>query len=166
MAKDEKIYPSEEVEAPEAAYTTKTYRATDAMVSPYADQQSTGAYQTPTNPDRTGYKYSPSDDYEEEEPTTTTTTNNNNTNTYATTTQYTNANTYPVNNNTNNDDNIDPGFGASGCFRTNGDRDATSSLCSLCCGLTLCTTMFTCCLGCCRCCLCGCNDCNDMEGMD
>ncbi|ORX75723.1 hypothetical protein BCR32DRAFT_271726 [Anaeromyces robustus] len=147
MPNDEKIYPisSEEeqlINAPETAYVnTRGYDATQ-MPIPYADQQSSGSYQAPANPDTTAYT-NPF----------TNTTQQFTTNTYNTTTQYSNAQNYPVQSSSNN----------TPVKNEETDRDAASSLCTLCCGLTLCTTLFTCCLGCCRCCCCNCGDLEDME---
>jgi len=95
MASDEKIYPissSEEeqlINAPDSAHvqTRAAYPETE-MVTPYEEQQATGPYQTPANPDRTQYKY------------------------------------------TNNTKGVDG-------VEVEGDRDATSSLCTLCCGISL-----------------------------
>jgi len=133
MPKDEKIYPteSEDIQAPENAYTTRAYTETDAMINPYADQQATGSYQPPTNPDKSAYTYT--------NPFTNNTTQfssnstDNNTGTYAQTTQYTNSQSYPVNSTTNNNTTTTSG----GCIPTGENRDSTSSLCTLCCGLTL-----------------------------
>jgi len=107
MSNDEKIYPissTEEeqlIDAPEGAHvqTRAVYPETE-MTIPYDEQQASGPYQTPANPDRTPYKY---------------------------------------NNQTKGVD---------------GDRDATTSLCSLCCGISVCASLFACCLGCVKCCCC------------
>ncbi|OUM59513.1 hypothetical protein PIROE2DRAFT_69844 [Piromyces sp. E2] len=157
MPKDEKIYPTEEIQAPEAAYTTREYTETDAMLSPYADQQSSGSYQPPANPDKSAYTYTNPFTNSTTEFSSTPVANTSNTSTYTPTAQYTNSQSYPVNNTTTTTS------GGGGCLPSGENRDTTSSLCTLCCGLTLCTTMLTCCLGCCRCCLCGCGDVDDIS---
>eukprot|EP00833_Pecoramyces_ruminatium_P016489 jgi/Orpsp1_1/1190521/evm.model.d7180000079524.1 len=123
MASDEKIYPvsSEEEEqlinAPENAYVkTRAAYPDTQMAIPYAEQQATGSYQAPANPDKTAYTYT--------NPFT------NTTNTYDTSAQYSNPQSYPVDSNGNNtsDGKVEGD--------TN-DKDAASSLCTLCCGITL-----------------------------
>ena len=121
---NEKIYPtSEEINAPETALlNNRAYPETDQMMNPYADQQATGSYQPPANPDKTAYTYT--------NPFTNTTTqfsSNPSSNTYDTTGNYTNSSSYPVGG----------GAATAGAATEEEPRDTASSLCTLCCGLKL-----------------------------